>query len=248
MAALVEGPIDDVEVERIVLTGEDGASVEAAHARPTGMPRAGVVLHPDVGGFRPLFEDLARRLATHGFSVICPEPFARALAADVDLGDIDKRMAYVSKLDDKMQLGDLERAADRLVIDDGITEVSVVGFCLGGMYALKAAATERFDRAVSFYGMVRVPEIWQGPGQADALETATDACATLALFAGHDQLVPSTDVEALRAAWADRTDCEIVTYPEAEHGFVHDPDRPGHRADDSANAWRRTLTFLAPTT
>ncbi|HZJ27215.1 MAG TPA: dienelactone hydrolase family protein [Acidimicrobiia bacterium] len=244
MTTLAEGPIDDVEVERITLTGEDGAPVEAVHARPTGMPSAGLVLHPDIGGLRPLFEDMSRRLATYGLSVICPEPFARAQAAGVDLGDLDRRTAYMHELDDETQLGDLARAADRLVVDDGISDVSVLGFCMGGMYALKAAATERFDRAVAFYPMVRVPDTWKGPSQTDALDTAAGVCPTLALFAGQDHLVPSADVEALRVAWADRPDCEIVVYAGAEHGFAHDADRPTHRADDAADAWRRTVAFL----
>jgi carboxymethylenebutenolidase len=244
MAALVEGPISDVEVERITLIGDDGAEIPAIHARPEGMPSAGLVLHPDVGGIRPLFDDVCRRLATHGLAVLCPEPFARLQAAGVDLSDVTTRMTRVKDLDDSVQVGDLTRAADRLVVDDDVSEVSVLGFCMGGMYALKAAATDRFDRAVSYYGMVTVPEQWRGPGQHDPLDTAADACPTLALFAGNDALVPPADVEALRAAWADRSDCEIVVYADAEHGFAHDPDRPIHRADDAADAWRRTLAFL----
>jgi carboxymethylenebutenolidase len=244
MAALAEGPITDVEVERVTLTGEDGAVVPAIHARPEGMPHAGLVLHPDVGGLRPLFDDICRRLATHGFAVLCPEPFARLHAAGVDLSDIGTRMAQVKDLDDAVQLGDLTRAADRLVVDDDVSEVSILGFCMGGMYALKAAATDRFDHAVSFYGMVRVPEAWRAPGQHDALDTAAEVCPTLAIFAEQDSFVPLADVDALRAVWAGRDDCEVVVYPGAEHGFAHDPDRPGHRPDDTADAWSRTLAFL----
>jgi len=51
-------------------------------------------------------------------------------------------------------------------------------------------------------------------------------------------------IEALRGTWADRDDCEIVVYASAEHGFVHDPERPAHRADDAADAWSRVLAFL----
>ena len=69
-------------------------------------------------------------------------------------------------------------------------------------------------------------------------------CPTLAIFGGDDPFTPAADIDALRAAWADRPDCEIVVYPDAEHGFVHDPDRPAHRADDAADAWRRVLAFL----
>ena len=75
MAALKEGPVYDVTVETRTLV-VDGVEVAAVHARPDGMPTAGLVLHPDIGGLRPLFEDMARRLATHGLAVCAFEPFA----------------------------------------------------------------------------------------------------------------------------------------------------------------------------
>ncbi|MCZ7528142.1 MAG: dienelactone hydrolase family protein [Acidimicrobiia bacterium] len=241
MGALAEGPWEN-ECERVTLKGSDGTAVEGIHARPTGMPRAGLVLVPDLMGVRPLFDDLCRRIASHGLAVWAVEPFARC--PDRAGLDVEGRMARVRDLVDEHQLGDLERAADRLVVEDDVAEVSVMGFCMGGMYALKAAATGRFDRSVGFYGMLRVPEQWQGPGQRDALDTAADACPTLAVLGGRDPWVPPEHVEQLRAVWAGRSDCEVVVYEEAEHGFVHDPDRPAHRADDAADAWRRALAFL----
>ena len=67
----------------------------------------------------------------------------------------------------------------------------MLGFCMGGMYALKAAATGRFDRAVAFYGMIRVPEGWRGPTTlAEPLDTAADVCPTLAIFGGADPFTP----------------------------------------------------------
>lgn len=243
MAALREGHFE-VETESIVLRGVDGDPVPAFHARPDGMPRRGLVVHPDIGGLRPLFDDLCRRIATHGVAVVCPEPFARGHASGVDLGDLDARMAEVAKLDDDDQIGDLERAADYLVVNDDVSDVAILGFCMGGMYALKAAATDRFDRAVAFYGMIRVPEGWHNPELAEPLATAAAVCPTLAIFGSADPFTPAADVEALRAAWSGRDDCEIVVYEGAEHGFVHDADRPAHRAEDAADAWNRTLAFL----
>jgi carboxymethylenebutenolidase len=208
------------------------------------VPVSGIALHPDIMGIRPLFDDLCRRLASNGFAVCCPEPFTRA-PADVRASDDPAvRMAYVAQLDDEKQLGDLEAAADYVVVHDDVAQVAVMGFCMGGMYALKAAATERFDRAVAFYGMIRVPDDWRGGALAEPLERAVDACPTLAIFGSADSFTPLEDIEALRAAWAGRSDCEIVVYEEAEHGFVHAPERPAHRADDAADAWRRVLRFL----
>ncbi len=241
MAALREGRFDEVEVESIELRGTDGELVPAIHARPEGMPRRGLVLHPDIMGLRPLFEDLCRRLATHGIAVCAPEPFARFDVTDLDpMG----RMQLVASMEDELQIGDLERAADHLVVHDDVSDVAILGFCMGGMYALKAAATDRFDRAVAFYGMIRVPEGWRGEALAEPLTTAPHVCPTLAIFGGADPYTPAADVDTLRAAWADRADCEIVVYADAEHGFVHEADRPAHRAEDAADAWARTLAFL----
>src|SRR5438034_8945359 len=95
----------DVDVEHITLKGADGTSVDAIHARPDGMPVSGIVLHPDMMGLRPLFDDLCRRLATHGFAVCAPEPFARAAADEVT--EPAARMERVKDLDDDLQIGDL---------------------------------------------------------------------------------------------------------------------------------------------
>jgi carboxymethylenebutenolidase len=245
VAELAPGSLE-VEVEHIKLKGADGVAVDAIHARPDGMPIAGIVLHPDLMGVRPLFDDLCRRLATHGFAVVAPEPFVRAPGDVRSAEDPAARQAFIPQLDDELQIGDLEIAADFLVVHDDVREVAVLGFCMGGMQALKAAATGRFDRAVAFYGMIRLPDAWVGPKTRVPLDTASAVCSTLAIFGGADPYTPEADIDALRAAWADRADCEIVVYPDADHGFVHAPERPSHRADDAADAWRRVLSFLKP--
>jgi carboxymethylenebutenolidase len=226
MAALAPGP-HRAAAERITLTGVDGAAVPAILARPDDVePVAGIALHPDVMGVRPLFDDACRRLASHGYAVCCPEPFARA-PDDVRAAGPPARLGFLPSLDDDLQLGDLAAAADRAG-------------------APSAAATGRFQRAVPFYGMIRPPGAWRGPRQRAPLDTAAGVCPTLAIFGGADSYTPPADLDDLRAAWRDRPDCEVVVYPEAEHGFVHDPERPAHRPDDAADAWARALAFLAP--
>jgi len=233
-------------VERVTLRGADGAKVEASHAAPEdGHVTAGIVLHPDIMGVRPLFDDLCRRLASHGYATCAPEPFARAPEAILEAEDPSARMAYVPELDDDVQLGDLETAAEYLNDRDHADRTYVMGFCMGGMQTLKAAATASFERAVAFYGMIRLPDDWRGPRLREPLATAKDVCSTLAIFGGNDPFTPEADITALRRAWGSRPDCEIVVYPDAEHGFVHAPERPAHRAEDAADAWRRVLAFLA---
>src|SRR5262245_3084203 len=100
MAALKEGPIYDVTVEHSTLV-IDGDQVPIVHARPDGPPVAGLVLHPDIMGVRPLFEDMCRRLATHGLAVCAFEPYARV--DDDKKGSLEARMAAATQLDDDVQ-------------------------------------------------------------------------------------------------------------------------------------------------
>jgi carboxymethylenebutenolidase len=241
MAALKEGTYHDVTVEQVTLR-VDGERVPAVHARPDGVPLAGLVLHPDIMGVRPLFDDMARRVATNGLAVCMPEPFIRLTEAQ--RASIEARMAAVPELDDAVQLGDLEAAANRLVVDDDVSTVSVLGFCIGGYYTFKAAASGRFDRAVAFYGMLRTPDNWKSTSHRDPIDKIADVCPTLAIFGSNDSFTPPQDIDALRNAWADRPDCEIIVIEGAEHGFVHDPDRPTHRADDAATLWQRALDWV----
>jgi 6,7-dimethyl-8-ribityllumazine synthase len=117
------------------------------HARPDAKPRAGLVIATDIGGVRPLFTDMCDRLASHGISAVAVEPFDRI--PDVQDKAPTDRLLDVSRLRDVDQVGDLVTAADELRTWDGVAKVSILGFCMGGMYALKAAATGRFDAVVA---------------------------------------------------------------------------------------------------
>ncbi|HEX9968737.1 MAG TPA: dienelactone hydrolase family protein [Acidimicrobiales bacterium] len=195
-------------------------------------PARGLVLGPDIMGLRPLFDDLCARLAAeHGWAVVAVEPFP----GQEDL-PLDVRLR--TPLDVERVVADLVAAADATECE----RVAVLGFCRGGLHAYQAAGTGRFDRAVAFYGMIRVPPEWN-PGHGEPLEELAKpaACPTLAIVGGADEYTPPDDVEALRAL----PNVEVVVYPEAGHGFVHDPQRPAHRADDAADAWQRVARFLA---
>jgi carboxymethylenebutenolidase len=65
----------------------------------------------------------------------------------------------------------------------------------------------------------------------------------LALMAGADQAIGPDQVAALEAALqAAGVEHEVVTYPGAPHSFF---DRKQEEfADESADAWERTLAFL----
>jgi carboxymethylenebutenolidase len=210
------------------------SGVPAELARPEGREaEMGLVVAPDVMGLRPLFDDLCARLAgEQGWAVCAVEPFP----GQQDLALEDRLATGVAGLDDGQVVANLIAGADATECE----RVGLIGFCMGGMYALKAAGSGRFDRLVSFYGMIRVPEHFAGPGQGEPLEMlGPHAGRVLAILGGRDHFTPEDDVEDLRA-----TGANVVVYVEAEHGFVHDPARPAHRPDDAADAWRRAVDWL----
>jgi dienelactone hydrolase len=207
---------------------------------PAGEALRGLVVIPDIMGLRPLFDDLVARLAAENrYAVAAIELFPTG----PHLETVEERFEAAPHLDDQRVIGDTVAAADVLQAQAGCDYVAVLGFCMGGMYALKAAASGRFDKAVSFYGMIRVPSGWRGPGQAEPLELLKDSTTPiLAVIGGRDPYTPASDVEQLRALGPH---VEAVVYAEAEHGFVHDRSRPAHRADDAADAWARVFALLA---
>lgn len=207
-------------------------------ARSDGETR-GLVVIPDIWGLRPLFTGMCDELADRtGWSVGCFDPFqGRELPGEgsADAGPL--RFAEMSRMSDARLLGDAVALADAI----GVDAVGLIGFCMGGMYALKATATGRFDRVAAFYGMIRVPETWQGPDQGEPLEALASKGDTdvMAIVGTVDPYTPASDLQALRGAGV-----EVVVYEGADHGFVHDPSRPSHRADDAADAWERVLDFM----
>lgn len=201
----------------------------------------GLVIVPDLWGLRPLFADMCRDLSRRtGWSVVAVEPFPGQDLPGAEAADgFDARsVALRSTYDDRL-LADAVAAAEVT----GCERVGLIGFCMGGMYALKGASVGRFDRVAGFYGMIRVPEAWSGPGQGHALHAVDGRphhVEVMAVVGGVDAWTPPDDVEALEAAGA-----TVLRYADADHGFVHDATRPAHRADDAADAWARVLDFLA---
>lgn len=209
-----------------------GTAAEIVHPQ-TGTPKAGIVLIPDIMGLRPLFEDHCARISKEWkVSVCAPELFPGG-----EKLSLDQRMKKVKTFDDSQKIGDILAAAQRT----GCDNVHVIGFCMGGMYALKATAEERFTKCVSFYGMVKVPKQWKGKGQGEPLELLSERGAShvMAIVGTEDSWVPLEDAKELEALGA-----TVVVYKGAEHGFVHDPDRPAHRPKDAADAWKRAKRFL----
>jgi len=107
---------------------------------------------------------------------------------------------------------------------------------------LKGPDSDRFARIASFYGMIRLPENWAGPGQGEPLAhlAAGHPDRVLAIIGELDHYTPPDDVVAL-----ENSGVTVVRYPDAEHGFAHAPERSAHRPADAADAFQRAHTWLA---
>ena len=66
-------------------------------------------------------------------------------------------------------------------------------------------------------------------------------CPFLGVFGGMDDIVPLKDVLELYQSIGGRG--SVIAYPRAAHSFLVE-GRPGYRAEDAEDAWRRTLLFL----
>lgn len=220
------------------------ASGTPVHLVSVENPVGSLVIAPDIGGLRPLFAEMAVSIAeSRRWNVVAVEPFPGRTFVE---GDIDARLSAIRDIHELRAVADLVAAADLVAFTDPSTTgngpVGLVGFCMGGMYVHKAAVTGRFERAVSFYGMIEMPDDWKGPGQTEplaALEGSGDPSSILAIVGTEDPYTPPTAVERLLEVGV-----RVARYEGAEHGFVHDPSRPAHRADDAADAWARAFAHL----
>jgi carboxymethylenebutenolidase len=108
--------------------------------------------------------------------------------------------------------------------------VAALGYCWGGSLAyLAAARLSGVVCAVGYYGA-------QIAGHANE----TLHAPLLLHFAEHDEYIPLSDVEKIRAA---HPEIEIYLYPGTEHGFSCN-DRKFYEPKSAALARRRSLTYL----
>ena len=89
--------------------------------------------------------------------------------------------------------------------------------------------------------MITVPDGWKSATQGEPLKYLKNGNTdrVLAIIGGKDHYTPPADVAKLI-----RSNVKTEIYPEAEHAFAHDASRPAHRAQDAANAYEKTYTWL----
>jgi carboxymethylenebutenolidase len=116
--------------------------------------------------------------------------------------------------------------------------LGVTGFCWGGRVAwLYAAHDPAVKAAVAWYGDVAAA---YRPGEKSPLQSIPQIrAAVLGLYAGRDDGIPVASVRKAEAAMkAAGKPCEVIVYPEAQHGFFADY-RPSYDKAAAEDGWQR---------
>jgi carboxymethylenebutenolidase len=243
---VVEGrPALAVKAEEVGIPVAEG-ELPAMLARPRGETRGSVLIFHDVYGRNSFYKDLARRLASAGYEALLPDFFHHEGALEANTIEAASRRR--ERADSRRMLSEALTAAD-WVGDSAEGRIGVIGFCMGGNYAL-AMAAERADLAtVCYYGFPGRPiHFSQDPGGPTPIDLAPAMRGPiLGLWGEEDEGVGMDNVtrfaEAMRACGGD---FEHHVYPGAGHGFLRLSElEPGHALYDVAcDSWTRTVTFL----
>jgi carboxymethylenebutenolidase len=114
-----------------------------------------------------------------------------------------------------------------------------IGWCMGGGYSLDVALQEPNLKAdVINYGRLAT----------DPESVQKINASVLGIFGGQDRGIPVEDVKKFEQMLKQQgKKVEIVIYPDAGHAFENPNNKAGYRADDAADAWKRTVAFFAST-
>jgi len=217
-------------------------------ALPDEGPSPGVVMIPDVWGLSPLYRELAQRLAADDFAVLAIDPYRKTGAPE--LTDMASVMAWIRELSDPLVQETVQDAVDALASDSAVAgrKVGVVGFCMGGQYALLAACgCTGLSACAPFYGMLRYEEGLDPTRKPRSpLEALADlSCPLLGLYGEEDPIIPVANVRALEEGLATiGQPAEVHLYAGAGHAFMNTSRPEMYRAEAAADAWQRLVPFL----
>jgi carboxymethylenebutenolidase len=214
-------------------------------------PWPGVVMYPDAGGVRDIFDEMAAKLADFGYAVLLPDVYYR-------LGNwepIDMKTGFNDPKQRKRlwsMIGSV--TPDKMTIDAGAffdylaarPEVSgdrfgTTGYCMGGRTSLVVAGRlpDRVAAAASFHGGGLVTD------SADSPHLRADEIQATVYVAGaeNDGSFTAEHAEQLeKALTAAGVDHKIETYP-AAHGYAV-PDNASYDAAAADRHWTATREFF----
>ena len=229
-----------VEIVSISVSGD---AHEAALAVPDedNPPFPGVVVIHDITGFSADLRRHCQRFADAGYVALGPDLYRGGRPACVvkTMISASKGRGFAYDVIDAARTVLASRA------DVDPDRIGVVGFCLGGGFALIAGADQRFAVAAPFYGGV--------PYRASRLE---GLCPTIAQYGAEDTPFLSHAHRLVKHLEELGVDHEVHIYDEAGHSFMnqlpraatvvgrHLPIRARYEPEIEEKAWGKLLDFF----
>lgn len=212
--------------------------------RPEGEgPHPSVVVVHEAFGLEDITRRQADRLAAMGYTVLAPDLFSEGGPRKCLKSTFQ---ALTSGHGRAFQ--DISTARQWLLDQEGATEeVGVIGFCMGGGFALMCAAPGRgFSASAVNYGQLpSTPEVLAG------------ACPIVASYGGRDISFPHAAEKLEYHLTRLGVEHDVKEYPQASHSFLNDEDtgpwylRPvfkvagmGPEPVSAADAWGRIEAFF----
>ncbi len=199
-------------------------------------PFPGIVVIHEWWGLNDWVKEQASKLADQGYAALAIDLY-RGKVAD-NPGTAHEIMRGVPE---DRAARDLHAAVEFLKSQPNVRKdrIASVGWCMGGGYSLNVALTEpTLTAAVINYGHLAT----------DPAAIHKINAAILGNFGGQDQGIPPDDVKKFEEALKkDGKKADIKIYPDAGHAFENPNNKAGYRADDAADAWQRTVSFLNST-
>jgi carboxymethylenebutenolidase len=209
-------------------------------AQPDAPTKAGVVILPTIFGVNAFVRGYAETLAGAGIAAAVWDHYdGRPLTTDYE-----ESKQRARKISDAGMHATVKKWTDYMHEELRLTSVGMLGFCLGGRYALMVAAQDqRIKACAAGYPSIDMPRL---PNQEqDALALAAGiACPVHILQPGHDHVASPETYAALKETLSTRAAPTTWQYhPDAEHGFLH-RNAPAANLAASAIASPQLIGFL----
>jgi len=235
----------DVRENAVSIETPDG-TMDAFFAPPADGAYPGVVFWPDIAGLRAAKRDMARRLASKGYSVLVLNPYYRDVSGEqfedfasfVDSGGFQKVSPWRQKLDAD-SIGSDATAAVAWLDGQGAVDsdmgIGTQGYCMGGPFALWSAAAVpgRIDAAASFHGGGIVSE--GDPKSPHNMLDEAEAALLIAIAQDDDAEEPDAKTAIDTAAAEAGLDHKVTVYA-GDHGWTV-PDSPAFAAPAAEQAY-----------
>jgi len=205
---------------------------------PTGKggPYPALIVIHEWWGLNDWVKDQALHLADQGYVTLAVDLYRGKVATTPDMAHEIMRGVP----EDRAQR-DLHAAFAFLASQPNVKKdrIGAIGWCMGGGYSLDVALQEPTLAAdVINYGHLAT--------DPDALKKIN--APILGLFGAQDHGITPDDVHKLEQTLKQLgKKIDVTIYPDAGHAFENENNKDGFRAEDAADAWRRTVAFLAIT-